>query len=226
MKTFTGSCLKLLVVTFSLTFLLISVLFFVFGFVIPNTGSDGFNPGLFIYGVGTITALIALLGTYGSLRENYTTLMTFVTIVAISLLMQLLALGLLVFHKNTITEVAIHEFQTLIHDYTTSTISRHYVDRVQMTFKCCGARGYDDWKDNKTGVRQLPDSCCAHLLVNRIRCQDPFRKSCFDAISDEFLQNISLLVSSFMLFFLFQILLMCFAWHQAKCTRRDYYRFI
>ena len=224
MKTLQGSCLKLIVFLFSCVFLLFAVLLFVFGFLLPTTADGQFNPCLLIYGIGSVTALISLLGACGSLRENYASLIAFVVVIAISLVLQLLALGLLVYHKNALSESAILELETLIRDYKSSNKSRTYADQLQSGLQCCGAKALDDWRDAVTGVAEYPVSCCA--VLSHSQCLHPYGKSCYDAISEELLRNVALLMSSFMLFFLFQVLLMCFAWHQAKATRRDYYRFV
>lgn len=225
MKTLQGSCLKVAVFLFSCVFLLFAALLFVFGFVLPTTSDPGsVNPCLLVYGIGAVTAFIALLGACGSLRENYGSLMAFVSVIAVSLILQLSAVGLLVYHKNAISETAIHEFQSLIRDYHVTNSSRSYVDNLQSSFKCCGVQSRDDWKDPESGSTSFPDSCCPQLTNGT--CTHTYEKPCYDAITEELLRNIALLMSSFMIFFLFQVLLMCFAWNQAKFTRRDYYRFV
>ncbi|XP_027867757.1 tetraspanin-33 isoform X2 [Xiphophorus couchianus] len=118
------------------------------------------DPALLLIVVGLLMFLITFLGCFGALRNATCLLKTFLSILAVVLVLQVMERTETLMMKGV---VRYREDQDL----------ENAIDFVQKKFQCCGVENYKDWSRNvyfecsesnpSLEVCGVPFSCCIHL---------------------------------------------------------------
>ncbi|XP_017772659.1 PREDICTED: leukocyte surface antigen CD53 [Nicrophorus vespilloides] len=112
-------------------------------------------PPIVLIVAGSIVFIVAFLGCFGAIRENYHMLMGFAVLLLIIFIIEL-AVGIA-------AAVYKHDFQMIMKDSMKTSMGQYYdskVDRIswdnlQTKLECCGIEGPTDWP-----AKQRPYTCC------------------------------------------------------------------
>lgn len=140
------------------------------------------DPVFVIMGAGLLVLLISCTGCLGSLRENICCLKIFSGTISTVILLQVVVTVLSFVYPDF--------FQNKLDDFIALTIERYrddldlqnMIDFTQKNFECCGARGPQDWNENKYF------KCDNKISVNNItyrpveECGVPY--SCCKVVND------------------------------------------
>ncbi|XP_032428077.1 tetraspanin-33 isoform X1 [Xiphophorus hellerii] len=131
------------------------------------------DPALLLIVVGLLMFLITFLGCFGALRNATCLLKTFLSILAVVLVLQVAA-GAVTY---VFTDLVMERTETLMMKgvvrYREDQDLENAIDFVQKKFQCCGVENYKDWSRNvyfecsesnpSLEVCGVPFSCCIHL---------------------------------------------------------------
>ncbi|EDO38288.1 predicted protein [Nematostella vectensis] len=191
------------------------------------------DPAFALIIVGGIMFILGFSGCIGALRENICLLKFFSVVLAIIFFLQL-ALGVFVFvFQDKVEAVIVEKLQTAVTKYRDNADLQNLIDGVQQEFKCCGAKGINDWDKNiyfncsspGSEACGVPYSCCIKDTINR-QCGYGIRKSgtptsdqskiifiggCVNAVKDWFKSNMIIIGGAAVGIALLQIMGICFA---------------
>ncbi|VEN46907.1 unnamed protein product [Callosobruchus maculatus] len=119
--------------------------------------SDLVGPPIVLIVLGTIIFLVASLGCYGAIRENYKMLIAFAVLLIIIFIVEF-AVGITAaVYKADFQDTLKSSLKKSLEQYSSSgsnsNIEKAAWDNVQQKVKCCGVDGKDDWQTT-------PISCC------------------------------------------------------------------
>uniref|UniRef100_UPI00398F5585 tetraspanin-18B-like n=1 Tax=Pristiophorus japonicus TaxID=55135 RepID=UPI00398F5585 len=164
--------------------------------------------------VGVILFFLGFLGCWGAIRESKQLLMTFLLLILIIFILELVAAVLaLVFRKQIRKDYFLKELQMKYKgDNSTDAFSKTWTT-IMTDFSCCGVNGPRDFGQNSTfhalfPNMLLPETCCkrnstilAVVFLDKNRCLQGDagyinNKGCFSMIAENF-QNYIHLVGAF-----------------------------
>ncbi|XP_063973657.1 CD63 antigen [Diachasmimorpha longicaudata] len=169
MKTCGMSAIKYILFIFNLIFAISGVAIIAAGgIVLADVGEfnhfmDGkiLAPAVVLIVAGAIVFIIAFLGCYGAIKENYVLLLAFAGALLIIFIIELaVGIAAAVF-RNSFSDVMKESLRYSMNNYTKSQADKVAWDDVQMKLKCCGIDSAKDWIE--AGVLDasvLPYSCC------------------------------------------------------------------
>lgn len=112
-------------------------------------------PSIVLIVAGAIVFIIAFLGCYGAIKENYNLLIAFATALLIIFVIELaVGIAAAVF-KNNFSMVMKDALKVSMKNFTEA--DKQAWDKVQKELQCCGVDGPKDWFNGNTG---FPSSCC------------------------------------------------------------------
>ncbi|KAL3051555.1 hypothetical protein OYC64_001739 [Pagothenia borchgrevinki] len=143
--------------------------------------------------VGSIIAVVSILGCLGAFFNSYNLVVTFICCLIIIILMEIIT-GAVVytFYNKMVSALAnitgsvnyMDKIKRVISEY--SPEKRAAIDRIQEKFKCCGADGPDDWATSVgwEDHEATPDSCCVEKGAGCGKEKDKaHKKGCIKAIN-------------------------------------------
>lgn len=137
------------------------------------------DPAAVMVAVGGFIFIISFFGTVGALRENICFLKTYMIVMIIIVILEVIA-GLLAFAFWPEVQKSVDsKFKTAIERYRDDVDLQNAIDSVQENFQCCGSTDLNDWDINryfKCGGRSpeqcgVPYSCCVRKLDERPNVQ-------------------------------------------------------
>lgn len=126
------------------------------------------DPAIVIIVVGFFIFFISFFGTVGALRENICFLRTYMIVMIIIVILEVIA-GLLAFAFWPEVQKSVdNQFKKAIEKYRDDPDLQNAIDAVQEGFKCCGSTGLNDWDTNRYFVCggpspeecSVPHTCC------------------------------------------------------------------
>ncbi|XP_020568013.1 CD63 antigen-like [Oryzias latipes] len=160
------------------------------------TGSSLSKISIVLIVVGVSIVLVSLLGHIGAFMENTSMLGSFICILIVILLLELLTGGAFyILHSRTALLKMNSDINTKTREaiYKYDPENRDPVNRIQEKLSCCGADTYTDWYRSGGWAKQdaVPDSCC---VVKKPGCgqqkEEINKKGCSMAIKLFLLKNI------------------------------------
>ncbi|XP_015595889.1 CD63 antigen [Cephus cinctus] len=121
-------------------------------------------PPIVLIVAGAIVFIIAFLGCYGAVKENYNMLIAFAVALLVIFVIELaVGIAAAVF-KNDFSMVMKDSLKASMMNYTEA--DKMAWENVQKKLECCGIDNSNDWITAK-GITSntLPDSCCKDLPV-------------------------------------------------------------
>ncbi|XP_078276769.1 LOW QUALITY PROTEIN: tetraspanin-18-like [Rhinoraja longicauda] len=182
-----------------------------------------------ILSVGVILFFLGFLGCWGTIRESKQLLMTFLLLVLIIFILELVAAVLaFVFRKQIRKDYFLKELQMKYKgDNSTDVFSKTW-NVIMMDFSCCGVNGPRDFGQNSTFYwlfpnRLLPESCCKRNraspledVLDKSRCGQGDagyinNKGCFSMIAENFQNYVHLIGAFSIVVLLIELCAMAFA---------------
>ncbi|XP_068710504.1 tetraspanin-33-like [Montipora foliosa] len=126
------------------------------------------DPAAVMVAVGAFIFVISFFGTVGALRENICFLRTYMIVMIIIVVLEVVG-GLLAFAFWPEVQKSIdNQFKLAIEEYRDNIDLQNAIDSVQENFQCCGSTDLNDWNINryfKCGGPSpeqcgVPYSCC------------------------------------------------------------------
>ncbi|CAH3034918.1 unnamed protein product [Porites lobata] len=126
------------------------------------------DPAAVMIAVGAFIFIISFFGTVGALRENICFLKTYMIVMIIIVILEVIA-GLLAFAFWPEVQKSVDsQFKKAIEQYRDNIDLQNAIDSVQESFQCCGSSDLNDWDINryfKCGGPSpeecgVPYSCC------------------------------------------------------------------
>ena len=131
---------------------------------LPDFEMTEFGGPHVIVMIGAMSAAVALLGAQAACSRSRCLLFLYASVLII-LTIVLSTMALLIYSRRKDIEREIEECLTSrLIDYRMDRNVRHHqaIDNMQVQFKCCGIRRYDDWTKSTYFQPQaaVPDYCC------------------------------------------------------------------
>ncbi|MCI4387196.1 hypothetical protein PGIGA_G00071330 [Pangasianodon gigas] len=167
-------CVKFLLFFFNFVFLLCGLAVIVVGVVVGATLSSlpeseqeaSKGSSVVIIVVGVVIFFIAFFGCCGAWKENYCMVTTFVILLSLVFITEiLLSVGGYVL-TNTMLVIMDEGLQEMISEYETNEEFKDGMDKMQQMLKCCGGVNVSDWVDFQADGISVPDSCCRNMTLN------------------------------------------------------------
>lgn len=126
------------------------------------------DPAAVMVAVGLFIFVISFFGTVGALRENICFLRTYMIVMIIIVILEVIG-GLLAFAFWPEVQKSVdNQFKNAIEQYRDNIDLQNAIDSVQESFQCCGSSDLNDWNINryfKCGGPSpeqcgVPYSCC------------------------------------------------------------------
>jgi len=171
------------------------------------------DPAAVMIAVGAFIFIISFFGTVGALRENICFLRTYMVVMIIVVILEVIA-GLLAFaFWPEVRKSVDNQFKKAIEEYRDNIDLENAINSVQEGFKCCGSTDLNDWDINRYfkcgGISpeqcSVPHSCCVREPDERpnIQCGWQVREKhrlalkgkiyitgCLDAVWEWFRQHL------------------------------------
>lgn len=169
-------CYKLLVIIYSLLFVIIGICLFAIGIWLGKVKGeyDSINdtltaPVILAVIVGLFMMIFAFMGLIGAIKEQIFLLKIFFAIAIIVFLGQVI-IGILAFiYREESMNLVNRQLSFAIEKYESDDDVTRAVNHIQRKFKCCGLNGPGNWQKNQfyscdsddpEKACSVPDSCC------------------------------------------------------------------
>lgn len=164
-------CIKYLLFTFNLFFVLTGLVLIVTGGVIQSIysqyldflGNSIFNAPILLVVMGCVIFFVTFFGCCGAIKENHCMIMTFSVLLALIFLVEL-GCGIAAYTmKSEVRSTIETQMEKGLLNYGRKgyTGVTETWNVVQHELKCCGAQEYRDWKNTTFSQDEsVPDSCC------------------------------------------------------------------
>lgn len=138
---------------------------------------------ILLIAVGAFIFIVAFFGCCGAIQESICMLNTYVIIMSILLIIQVIG-GILILTGTSgdiTNDAAIKEaFQKSFNDYSTNADSKRFWDEIQKDGYCCGIDGPSDWLKQ---VSVPPASCrCAENAGDACNIAGIYKQGCFEKL--------------------------------------------
>ncbi|XP_072484851.1 tetraspanin-15 isoform X1 [Notamacropus eugenii] len=153
---FSYLCLKFSLVVYSLFFWFIGALILSVGIYAEverqryKTLESAFlAPAIILILLGVIMFIVSFVGVLASLRDNFCLLQSFMYILGICLIIELIGGVVALIFRNQTIEFLNDNIRRGIKNYYDDLDFKNIMDFVQEQFKCCGGEDYKDWAMNQ-----------------------------------------------------------------------------
>lgn len=128
--------------------------------------------GIIIIITGSIIVLITVIGCLGISRESNKLILVYGCLLSITILIQCTVGVTAYFYREQVHKELIESLNASItKDFGVTDFTTDAVNDLQSTFKCCGADGFEDyrnsrwWRSDKrlSDNIKVPDSCCKSI---------------------------------------------------------------
>jgi len=125
--------------------------------------------GLVIILTAALLILITVLGCCGISRESERMITVYGSLLTLMVLVQCTIGVTAYFYKDQVHRELVESLNTSISEeygLPGNNATTEAIDDLQMTFRCCGAEGFEDWRVSAWWISKLrhsnkvPDSCC------------------------------------------------------------------
>lgn len=131
-------------------------------------------PAFVIIAVAFVMFLIGIIGIIGLFSENRCLLVTFFSLLAILLGLEIAGVTLIFLYRDNATVYVRKFFDDTLKTYgqPNNTRMTQNFDFIQNKLQCCGEINYTDWQKTwwyenvKDRVGNVPQSCCAEFVMN------------------------------------------------------------
>ncbi|KAF4079468.1 hypothetical protein AMELA_G00178410 [Ameiurus melas] len=111
---------------------------------------NGLRGVIFLYVIGSVTFIIAVLGAYGAYKESKCALIVFFSVMCLATIGLLRTAVPLAGSRQELISAVREGFKTAV-PFTKDV--ENSLDSIQAHLQCCGINGYEDWND------RVPESC-------------------------------------------------------------------
>lgn len=138
-------------------------------------------PPIVLIVAGSIVFIIAFLGCYGAIKENYNMLIAFAAALLIIFVIEL-AVGIAAAVLKKDFSIAMKEtLKDSMKNYT--EVDKEAWDNVQKKLQCCGVDGPTDWSPANGFTGNFPSSCCMDMQVTcQIGSLSVYAEGCFNKL--------------------------------------------
>lgn len=170
------------------------------------TGSSLVSGADFIITLGVFILILSFVGFIGTYKNRPILLKTFIGLLSIILLLQLIA-AIIAFslHDKAEDQLRTRLIKTLV-NYKDESISRQW-DSLQQTWSCCGVDEPSDWQ-KLGGLTDLPKSCCVQndcLSTLNNNGTGVFQTGCYNSVLNLFFRFSKALGGVTIFFFLIEL---------------------
>ncbi|KAG7473420.1 hypothetical protein MATL_G00095630 [Megalops atlanticus] len=129
-------------------------------------------PTIIIIAVGTLLFIVGLIGCFATIRESRWGLVTFVIILLLVFVTEVIVVGLGYIYRAKVEDEVSHSIQKVYNEYngTNSDAQSRAIDYVQRQLHCCGIHNYSDWQNTRwfkeSQNNSVPVSCCKPSAIN------------------------------------------------------------
>lgn len=177
-------------------------------------GQSNVNVAVVCIVVGLVTCIIAVLGLYGTYREDYCTLLSFAILLSIVIAIEF-SLGVAAFalsQGDQLTAALTAKMKASLAKYnqTSNEAVTKLWDILQTDFDCCGVAMPGDWTltawsrrrpigaAHGVGKTELPESCCKALPFgpyknDKCTIDDAYTRGCIAALKTSLASNAGVL---------------------------------
>ncbi|XP_027866921.1 CD63 antigen [Xiphophorus couchianus] len=114
--------------------------------------------------VGLLTFFVAFFGCCGAWKENHCMVATFSFFLSLVVIAEIVAVVLGYIYRDKVKTMIDKNLSDMITNYKVGSAElRETLDKLQETWKCCGAQNTSDWKDYGSDGKSVPDSCCLEV---------------------------------------------------------------
>ncbi|XP_036591711.1 tetraspanin-15 [Trichosurus vulpecula] len=106
-------------------------------------------PAIILILLGVIMFIVSFVGVLASLRDNFCLLQSFMYILGICLIMELIGGVVALIFRNQTIDFLNDNIRRGIENYYDDLDFKNIMDFVQEQFKCCGGEDYKDWAMNQ-----------------------------------------------------------------------------
>ncbi|EEB16800.1 CD63 antigen, putative [Pediculus humanus corporis] len=220
---FGAKCIKCLLFTFNLLFVVTGIILIIIGSVIKTPYSayhyildHGFFaiPVLLIF-IGIIIFFVSFFGCCGAVKENYCMTITFGVLLLLILILEISGgIAGYVLRDKVSTELKTDLLNSM-QSYNSSKDVKNMWDIAQSTFYCCGALEANDWNSF------IPTSCCPNV-TNVCTLNDTYKEPCYNYLENLFTYNAGALGGAGIGIAVIQILGILFSYSLAMSIKEQY----
>ncbi|KAK6625394.1 hypothetical protein RUM43_005691 [Polyplax serrata] len=220
-----AKCIKCLLFTFNLLFVMSGFILIIIGSVIKTPYSayhyildHGFFsiPVLLIF-IGIIIFVVSFLGCCGAFKENYCMTIGFGVSLLLVLLLEISGGIAGYVLRDKVSVVLKQNLTNSIPYYNDTPDVKKLWDIAQHTFSCCGVDGVDDWNGF------IPKSCCSEIPANGTCTKDiAFKNSCYGFLENFFKTNAATLGGAGIGISVIQVLGILFSYSLASSIGKQY----
>ncbi|GAB1295168.1 Tetraspanin-15 [Apodemus speciosus] len=116
---------------------------------IQNPESAFLAPAIILILLGVVMFIVSFIGVLASLRDNLCLLQSFMYILGICLVMELIGGIVALIFRNQTIDFLNDNIRRGIENYYDDLDFKNIMDFVQKKFKCCGGEDYRDWSKNQ-----------------------------------------------------------------------------
>ncbi|XP_011241862.1 tetraspanin-15 isoform X1 [Mus musculus] len=106
-------------------------------------------PAIILILLGVVMFIVSFIGVLASLRDNLCLLQSFMYILGICLVMELIGGIVALIFRNQTIDFLNDNIRRGIENYYDDLDFKNIMDFVQKKFKCCGGEDYRDWSKNQ-----------------------------------------------------------------------------
>ncbi|XP_060225453.1 tetraspanin-15 isoform X2 [Meriones unguiculatus] len=106
-------------------------------------------PAIILILLGVVMFIVSFIGVLASLRDNLCLLQSFMYILGICLIMELIGGIVALIFRNQTIDFLNDNIRRGIENYYDDLDFKNIMDFVQKKFKCCGGEDYRDWSKNQ-----------------------------------------------------------------------------
>eukprot|EP00112_Aurelia_sp_Birch-Aquarium-sp1_P003489 Seg139.4 transcript_id=Seg139.4/GoldUCD/mRNA.D3Y31 product=Tetraspanin-3 protein_id=Seg139.4/GoldUCD/D3Y31 len=166
-------------------------------------------PAAMILGVSIIFLVAAVIGCYGTGRNNRCCLGVFFGFLLLVFILEIVAGSLGYVYREKISSNVKRDLNKALQKYPIKEehVIRTAFNKMQTQLKCCGVSGPNDWK-NVTKTGDVPTSCCRHpesecgykFSVN------VYQEGCYQKLSDFLKGSVNSIIGVGIGFAIFQVI--------------------
>uniref|UniRef100_A0A9L0IJF6 Tetraspanin n=1 Tax=Equus asinus TaxID=9793 RepID=A0A9L0IJF6_EQUAS len=157
-------------------------------------------PAIILILLGVIMFIVSFIGVLASLRDNLCLLQSFMYILGICLIIELIGGVVALIFRNQTIDFLNDNIRRGIENYYDDLDFKNIMDFVQKEFKCCGGEDYRDWSINQYHdcsapgplACGVPYTCC--FRNTRLSVQDViYVRGCTNAVLIWFMDNYTIM---------------------------------